>query len=61
MTQQLLNRADTVAVFQQVCCKRMPQRMTARGLGEPGFPDRLFDRLLEYGLMEVETLLALDR
>ncbi len=47
VTQQLLNRSDIVAVFQQVGCKRMPQRMTARRFGNPSFEPRFFDRLLQ--------------
>ena len=41
--EQFLNGSDVVAIFEQVCCKRMPEDVAARGHGKPGFENRLLD------------------
>ena len=34
MAEQLLHRADVVTVFEQMCCKRMPQRVATHVLND---------------------------
>ena len=46
VAQQFLYRANVVTVFKQVRRERMPQRMTARRFGHPGFEPGLLHRLL---------------
>lgn len=36
MTQQILHSSDIVSLFQQLCCKGVPEGVTARPLANPG-------------------------
>lgn len=36
MTQQILHSSDIVSLFQQLCCKGVPESVTARPLANPG-------------------------
>ena len=53
VTQKLLDRADIVALFEQVGRERMPKRMTARGLLDAHVPYCLRDRALDIPVLEV--------
>ena len=44
VAEQLLNRANVVACGKEVGCEYMPQRVTARALGDPARPHRLVNR-----------------
>src|SRR5262245_10274148 len=48
MPQQLLDGTNVGALFQQMGRKRVAQRMTAGGLGNPGTPHRGFHRPLQH-------------
>ena len=47
VAQQVLDRADVIAVLQQVGCKGMTQGMRGRRLGNAGGHDRALERPLE--------------
>jgi hypothetical protein len=55
--QELLNRKDVVAIFQQMSGKRMSQRMTARRFSNSCSEASLLHRLLHDGFVEVMTAL----
>ena len=46
MAQQLLDGADIVAVFNEMCCETVAQRVTAALLGDIGLAYRCFHRFL---------------
>jgi hypothetical protein len=47
VTQKLLDGADIILVFEQVCGKTMPESMTARRLGYTAGADGVFDGVLQ--------------
>jgi hypothetical protein len=51
--EQLLDRADVVAGFEQMCRKGMTQRVTRGRSGDPRNLDRLLHRALDDGLVQV--------
>jgi hypothetical protein len=53
VAEQLLDRADVVAIFQQVGREAMPEGVAARGLCDPGALDRALDRPLEAVLRDM--------
>ena len=53
--EELLHGADVVAVFQQVGGEGVAEGVGAGSLGDAGMPDRVSDRPLKDGLMEVVT------
>ena len=53
VTEEVLNRPDVVPAFEKVRGKRMPERVTTRGLGQPGRADGNLDGALEAGLVNV--------
>ncbi len=57
MPEQLLNRLDVVALFEQVGGEGMPKRVTTGGLRNPGFPAGLFDSPLQDGFVAMMPLL----
>src|SRR5437762_541853 len=42
MSKQFLNRSDVIPVFEQMCCKRMPQRMATGRFANSRFSARIF-------------------
>ena len=50
---QLLHSTDIVAIFQQMRCKRVPERVAGGMLHYLRLPDRPFDRVLEIVLQDV--------
>jgi hypothetical protein len=59
--EELLNGADVVAVFQQVGGEGVAEGVRAGALGDAGMPDRVSDRSLKDGLMEVVTAVLAGR
>ena len=55
MAQQLLYRADVVALLQQMGGKRVAKRMRTTELGDASFRGRLFDMLADSILMIMMT------
>lgn len=55
MPRQFLQGADIVAIFQQVRCKRMTQRVAVHFLADVGSFGGLLDLLLQYRFVEVMT------
>src|SRR6266545_6900268 len=55
MAEQLLHRADVVALFQQVGGKRVAEGVASRRLGNPGAADGIRHRALENGFVKVVT------
>src|SRR5713101_6420540 len=53
MAEEFLNRANVIAIFQQVCRKRMTQSMAPRVLGELRLATGFFDYLLQNAFMEM--------
>jgi len=53
VSEQFLDRANIVPIFEQVRREGVAQGMAARVLGEPGFATGFFDRFLEDGFMEM--------
>ncbi len=53
MPEQLLDRPDVVAVFQDMRGERMAEGMAACGLRDAGSKDRLLDRALQNGFVQV--------
>ena len=53
MTEQLLDGADVVTVLEQVGRERVPERVTARMLRDPGTEHGLPDGALEDGFVQV--------
>jgi len=51
--EQFLNRTDVMAVFQQVRGERVTEGVAARRFGDPRAPDRVLDRALQHGFVEV--------
>jgi hypothetical protein len=51
--EQLLNGADVLAVFQQVCGERVAEGVGARPFRDPGLADGILHRALEHGLVQV--------
>jgi hypothetical protein len=51
--EQRLNRANVVAVFQEMSREGMAEGMAGRRLGDPGGPNRIVYRALEDGLVEM--------
>src|SRR5215510_4511795 len=51
--EQFLNRADVMAVFQQVRGERVTEGVAARRFGDPRATDRVLDRALQNGLVQV--------
>ena len=43
MSKQFLNRADIIAIFQEVRGERVSQRVAAHRLGQAGLSGRFFD------------------
>ena len=58
MAEQFLNGADVVAVFEQVGCERMAERVTAPVLWNSGTEDRGFDGTLEDALVDMVAAFA---
>ena len=50
MPKEFLDRPDIVAVLKQLGGKGMPEGVTTGRLGDPGFPDGLFDSPLQDGV-----------
>jgi hypothetical protein len=59
--EELLHGADVVAVFQQVGGEGVAEGVGAGALGDAGMPDRVSDRPLKDGLMEVVTAVLAGR
>ena len=59
--EELLHGAGVVAVFQQVGGEGVAEGMGAGALGDAGMPDRVSDRSLKDGLMEVVTAVLAGR
>jgi hypothetical protein len=57
MPKELLDRPDIVAVLKQMSGKGMSEGVTTGRLGDPGFPDGLFDSPLQDGFVEMMPLL----
>ncbi len=53
MPKEFLDRPDIVAVLKQMGGKGMPEGVTTGRLGDPGFPDGLFDSPLQDGFVEM--------
>ena len=53
MTEQLLNRPDVVTILQQVRRERVAEGVAARRLRDARPADRVLDRALQDGLVEV--------
>ena len=53
MPQELLHGPDVVAVLEQVGGKRVPKGMAAHALRDPGAPNRVCDRALHDGFVNV--------
>src|SRR5262245_40832486 len=51
--EQFLNRADIMAVFQQVRGERVTEGVAARRFGDPRATDRVLDRALQHGFVEM--------
>ena len=55
MAEQLLNGPDVVAVFEEMRRERVAERVTRRPLDEASFEDRLSDRTLDDGFVQMMT------
>ena len=55
MPQQLLHRANVVAIFEQVCCEAVPKAVASRVLRESSPPNRLGDGTLNRGFVQVKA------
>ena len=53
MAEELLNRADVIPVFEQMGCKRMPERVWGCWFGYSGLANSLFHRLLQHRFVKV--------
>jgi len=53
VTQQFLNGADVVTVFEQVGCKRVPECVRCCRLDDTRLADRLFDSSLDHRFVEM--------
>jgi hypothetical protein len=53
VAEQLLHGPDVVAVLQEVCGERVPESVAGRALRDPGRADRVMDRALDHGLVQV--------
>src|SRR5215470_2126342 len=53
MTEQVLNRPDVVAILQQVRGERVAEGVAARRLGDARPADRVLNRALQNGLVQV--------
>jgi hypothetical protein len=53
MSEEFLNRADVIAIFQQVRGKRMPQRVAVDRLGQPYGSRGLFDGSLQHRFVQM--------
>ena len=51
--EQFLNRADIMAVFQQVRGERVTEGVAARRFGDPRATDRVLDCALQHGFVQV--------
>ena len=58
MTKELLDGADVVAIFKKVCGEGVAERVAGGTLGQCGFADRPFDRVLE---IVFEDMVASDK
>ena len=59
--EEFLHGSDVVAVFQQVSGEGVAEGVGAGALGDAGMPDRVSDRPLKDGLMEVVTAVLAGR
>jgi hypothetical protein len=55
MAEEFLDRTDVVAVFQQMCGKAVPERVTTRGICNTRAPDRQFHGVLKIFLTDMMT------
>jgi hypothetical protein len=53
MSEEFLNRADVIAIFQQVRGKRMPQRVAVDRLGQPYVTRGLLDGPLQHRFVQM--------
>ena len=54
MAKELLDRADVIPAFEQVCRERVPKRMAPDPLRESHLPSRLSNRPLHHRLVQVK-------
>ena len=53
MAEQFLNRTDVIPIFEQMSCKRMPERVRSGWLCYPGLTHGLFHGLLQDRFVQV--------